>query len=55
MKSTMSGVNIYFTFYRNVKFYSKSSKRTSFSTWSDSSRIQIYCVKIIIVTSTKNG
>ena len=32
MKSTMSSVNIYFTFYRNDKFYYKSLKHTSFST-----------------------
>ena len=37
------------------KFYSKSLKHTSFSTWFVSSRIQICCVKIIIVTSGKNG
>ena len=47
----MSSVNIYFTFYRNIKFYSK----TSFSTWFDSSRIQICWVKTIIITSTNNG
>ena len=45
MKSTRSSVNIYFTFYRNIKFYSKFLKHTSFSTWFDSSRIQICCVK----------
>ena len=55
MKSTMSSLNIYFTFYRNIKFYSKSLKHTSFSTWFDNSRIQICCVKTIIVTSTKKG
>ena len=33
MKSTMSSVNIYFTCYRNNKFYYKSLKHTSFSTW----------------------
>ena len=44
-----------FSFYRNIKFYSKSLKQTSFSTWFDSSRKQICCVKTIIVTSTKNG
>ena len=55
MKSTMSGVNIYFTFYRNIKFYSKSLKHTSFRTWFVSSRIQICCVKTIIATSAKNG
>ena len=26
MKSTMSSVDIYFTFYRNIKFYSNSLK-----------------------------
>ena len=36
MKWTMSSVDIYFTFYRNIKFYSKSLKHTSFSTWFDS-------------------
>ena len=51
MKSTTSSLNIYFTFYRNIK----SLKHTSFSTWFDNSRIQICCVKTIIVTSTKNG
>ena len=35
MKSTMSSLNIYFTFYRNDKFYSKSLQLTSFSTWFD--------------------
>ena len=45
----MSSVNIYSTFYRNIKFYSKSLKHTSFSTWFDSSRTQICCVKTIIV------
>ena len=30
-------------------------KYTSFSTWFDGSRIQICCVKTIIVTSIKNG
>ena len=38
-KSTMSSVNIYFRFYRNNKFYSKSLKHTSFPTWFDDSRI----------------
>ena len=51
----MSSVHIHFTFYGNIKFYSKSLKHTSFSTWFVSSRIQICCVKIIIVTSAKNG
>ena len=54
-RDTPPYVNIYFTFYRNIKFYSKSLKHTSFSTWFDSSRIQICCVKTIIVTCTKNG
>ena len=45
-ESTMSSVNIYFTFCRNIKVL----KHTSFSTWFDSSRIQICCVKIIIAT-----
>ena len=31
MKSTMSSLNIYFTFYKNDKFYYKSLKHTSFS------------------------
>ena len=31
MKLTMSSLNIYFTFYRNDKFYYKSVKHTSFS------------------------
>ena len=55
MKLTMSSVNLYLTFYRNIKIYSKSLKHTSFSTWFDSSRIPICCIMIIIVTSTKNG
>ena len=32
IKSTMSSLNIYFTFYKNIKLYSKSLKHTSFST-----------------------
>ena len=31
MKSTMSSLNIYLTFYRNYKFYYKSLKQTRFS------------------------
>ena len=45
----MSSVNIFFTSYRNIKFYFQSLKHTSFSTWFVSSRIQICCVKTIIV------
>ena len=37
MKSTTSSLNIYFTFYRNDKFYHKSLKHTSFSAWFDGS------------------
>ena len=40
MKSTMSSLNIYFTFYRNDNFCYKSLKHTSFSVWFD-------CVKSI--------
>ena len=35
----MLSLNIYFTFYRNNKFHSRSLKHTSFSTWFDGSRI----------------
>ena len=36
---TMLSVDIYFTVYRNNKFYPKSLKHTSFITWFDGSRI----------------
>ena len=39
MKLTMSSLNMYFTFYRNDKFYYKSLKYTSFSAWFDGSRV----------------
>ena len=39
MKSTMSSLNIHFTFYRNAKFYYKSLKHTSLSAWFDGSRV----------------
>ena len=39
MKLTMSSLNIYFTFYRNDKFYYKYLKHTSFSAWFDGSRV----------------
>ena len=55
MKWKMSSLNIYFTFYKNDKFYYKSLKHTSFSAWFDCSRVEICYVKTIIVTSTKNG
>ena len=38
MKWTMSSLNIYFTSYRNAKFYYKSLKLSSFGTWFDGSR-----------------
>ena len=37
MKSTISNVDIYFTFYSNELFYYKSLKHTRFSTWFDCS------------------
>ena len=51
----MSIVNISIKCKKYVKFYFQSLKHTSFSTWFVSSRIQICCIKAIIVTSTKNG
>ena len=51
----MSSLNISIKCKIYVKFYSKSLKHTSFSTCFDNSRIQICCVKTIIITSTKNG
>ena len=39
VKSTVSSLDIYFTFHRNDKFYYKSLKRKSFSAWFDGSRV----------------
>ena len=39
MKSTMSSLDICFTFHKNDKFHYKSLKHTSFRAWFDGSRV----------------